>query len=105
LTLNLNTKMEQKFEDHKDDILDYFSGAFDNKYRRGQEEHGGFLGDVPATKLGFEIKDEALDLFAYVYCLIGKLHKIGQLVELGCRESTPDYVLRGIIEDIKKHLK
>lgn len=52
--------------------IDFYS-IVDAKYRKGQEEHGGDLTDMPVLKLIDSAIEEAVDQFVYLTTLRHKL--------------------------------
>lgn len=59
--------MDAEHEAHLQRIVDHFSSAVSDKYRRGQAEHGGHLWEKPGM-LDYAI-EEALDLVVYLFTL------------------------------------
>ena len=68
--------MTEPQESHLIDIKRKFSLAIEEKYRRGQAQHGGNLWD---RDVRMDIIDEAVDLFAYS---ITNAYKISQAVHI-----------------------
>lgn len=59
--------MTPEQEQHLQKIKDSFLQAVDDKYRRGQEEHGGNLWEIKSIiKM---LKEEAVDLWVYAVTL------------------------------------
>lgn len=65
--------MSDEQEQHLEDIQDDFCDLVEHKYRAGQKEHGGFLGDLPAEQLLDNAIDEAIDQVVYLLTLKQKL--------------------------------
>ena len=61
--------MTSQQEAHLQSLKDSFIMEFDKKYRAGNKEHGENLYEMPMDKLIAELKQEALDLWAYAATL------------------------------------
>lgn len=61
-----------------------FEHEFEAKYLAGQAEHGGCLSQKPVMG---QIKEEALDLIAYVYTAEEQLHRAIELLSKGIRHQ------------------
>lgn len=64
------TKQQQE---HLESILRRFSERYGKKYTVGAVEHGGYLGDMSALELAYNILDEAMDQVGYAVTLIDQL--------------------------------
>ena len=62
-------RMTPEQEAHLRSLKERFAAEFEAKYRNGQAEHGGNLYEMPAYALITNLKQEALDLWAYACTL------------------------------------
>lgn len=65
--------MNQDQEDHLKEIITLAAGLLNDKYRRGQEQHGGNLKDLTVTELIDEALMENIDQFTYLATAKAKL--------------------------------
>ncbi len=61
--------MRQEHEEHLGYILEQALVRIDEKYRKGQAEHGGLLSDVPTLDLIEFAIEEAVDQMVYLLTL------------------------------------
>lgn len=66
--------MNDKAEQHLMKLKINTAVAMDEKYRAGQAEHGGFLGEMGAGELLDNAIDEAIDQVVYLLTLRDKLN-------------------------------
>lgn len=65
--------MRNKQEKHLQNLLTEIKSLTETKYRRGQEEHGGDLFDMPTKELLDNAIDEAIDQLVYLLTLKEKM--------------------------------
>ena len=65
--------MTDEQEEHLEFIQDEFVDLVEDKYRKGQAEHGGNLFDMPTLDLVNNAIDEAIDQVVYLLTLKQKL--------------------------------
>jgi len=68
-------KMDAQNEEFMWDVIDEFNRLVEPKFRKGQKEHGGFIGNMSTARLLDEAMAEAIDSFVYLYTLKQKLKK------------------------------
>lgn len=61
--------MDDRSEKLLTEMLSSLHSAVDEKFRKGKQEHGGFIGDIPTLKLIDAALDEAIDQYTYLYTL------------------------------------
>lgn len=74
-------KMTPEQEEHLARIKNEFDNLVDDKYRKGQAEHGGNLTDVEIPKLVQFALDEAIDQVVYLLTIKNKLHNIKRRIK------------------------
>ena len=73
-----NTYYKPKF--HKQGIIARFGGMMDEKYDKGQEEHGGQLWEKPVLKFMLE---EVMDLPIYLLTFMDQIEQVKALLKEG----------------------
>jgi hypothetical protein len=71
--------MTKEAQQHLDELLLEFKYDFSEKYRKGQEEHGGLLSERPTLP---DLRHEVLDLVAYTYTLQQQLRMYAALLRM-----------------------
>lgn len=67
-------------EEHMEVLMDTFRAAWEEKYMKGQREHGGRLWRKRTTDF---LVEEVLDFVSYVGVLAPQLKKVEQILEAG----------------------
>jgi len=69
-------------EAHLEVLKNHATALLDEKYRKGQAEHGGNLFDLTPKQLALEAIMETIDLFTYQMTLYEKLSELSTEPEL-----------------------
>lgn len=67
-------------EEHMEVLMDTFRAAWEEKYMKGQREHGGRLWRKRTTDF---LVDEVLDFVSYVGVLAPQLNRVEEILEKG----------------------
>ncbi len=105
--------MKQEAEDHLYAVKKACERRMDEKYRRGQEEHGG---DLRERNVGRDVLDEMIDGVVYAVTLLeqhNRIYKSAEYIEEKLREMMIKYEMKHedlnsmmiACQDIKKFTK